>query len=93
MKIFGIISNLIIQPILNGWVFTILWKWFIVSIFGMKLITIPQGIGLAVFISFITYRADNNNKNDESYLGLEIIMSLIYPIVFLIYGWIISLFI
>lgn len=92
MKIFGIISNLIIQPILNGWVFTILWKWFIVSTFGMKLITIPQGIGLAVFICFITYRADNNNKNDESYLGLEIIMSLIYPIVFLIYGWIISLF-
>ena len=49
---------LIVLPfslILNGLVLKKLWGWFVVANFGLKPLSIPSAIGIALIVSFLTY--------------------------------------
>lgn len=53
---------------MNGWVLTKLWGWFIVKTFNLPSLTIPTAIGLALVISYLTIKSDNEsdkNKKEE----------------------------
>lgn len=101
LAIFGFIPALFlvlgISSILNGWVLSILWGWFISPVFGIPAITVGQAIGLAMVVSYLTYQHTENNasKKDEKtsyYVGL-IVALLLRPLVTLGIGYIVHLFV
>ena len=49
--------------ILQGVTLVLLWKWFIVSTFGVKQITVSVAIGIMVMLNFILPRERHFNEN------------------------------
>jgi hypothetical protein len=80
-----------ISAVVSGFVFMILWGWFAVPIFGLPALTIPQALGVSTLISLATYR-DNPNKGETKGFAESLFGSIIISLVFLAYGWVITLF-
>lgn len=99
MKSFGkfcmVILILIVAIIvLGGVLFQIYWKWFIVSIFNVKELTLIQSIGLSFIITAInktTNREKEENKEIDNILK-DFLFALLYPIGLFIVAYIIHLF-
>lgn len=93
MKIIGYISTAIIVAaygvVLNGWVLSKLWAWFIVTTFGLPTLAVPEAIGLATVVSFLSAKIDR--KDDEIHLGYITFMTTIKAFVFLGLGAIVKM--
>lgn len=50
---------------LNGYVITKLWAWFIVPLFGLPLLNIPQAIGLDLVVTFLTFHQTVYNPEPQ----------------------------
>lgn len=84
---------------LNGWVMRVFWGWFIVPVFGVDPITIPQAIGLSVIVGYLT----RHLKNDDSYVPegasaqdkvvYALVMSVVTSLFFLGMGYVVHLFV
>jgi len=50
-----LVAILCVAPmaILQGWVMSVLWRWFIVPTFGLGEISIPVAIGITLFVSVV----------------------------------------
>ena len=79
----GVIALAFICSILNGYVFCILWEWFVASTFNVQLLTIPQAIGLSLVASAIGVRSGDNKL---------IMKGILTPFVLLALGWLVTLF-
>jgi phosphoglycerol transferase MdoB-like AlkP superfamily enzyme len=91
LVIIGGIFLIIVSFIVDGLVLSILWKWFIVSIFNLPLLTIPSALGLSFLISYMKpYKKDGLKKED---LAEAITAAIVQPIIFLLLGYIVHLFI
>lgn len=96
------IAVLGISPVLymlNGWVLSILWKWFIVP-FGAPNISIPVAIGIAIVIGFLTKQTESKHCVDDRPKETrtidavaQIFAAILYPFVALGIGWIVQSFI
>lgn len=97
--ILGIVILLTVGAIWRGYVFSVLWKWFIVP-FGasagvtVPLLSIPMAIGISMVITFLAfqhvYTEDNRSTSDKMSGALGV--SLFYPALVLLMGWIVTLF-
>lgn len=92
----GIVALMIISTIYNGWVLSILWKWFVVSTFGLPALGIAQGIGLSLTVGFLTKNhkpteAESKKSFAENFTE-GITTALIYPSLALLFGWIYQMF-
>lgn len=61
---------------LNGYVITKLWAWFIVPLFGLPLLNIPQAIGLDLVVTFLTfhqtvYNPEPKDKKEKIQRGVQ----------------------
>lgn len=65
MKIIGYITLtvglLVYSALLNGWALSKLWVWFIASTFGLPILTLPQAIGFAMVVSYLTFKHDSKD--------------------------------
>ena len=76
--------------ILNGFVITKLWVWFIVPFFGLQQISMAPAIGVALLVSLLTRQYVPNNENKR----LEpLVLAFLYPLITLLFGWIVTWFI
>jgi hypothetical protein len=57
------------STILNAWVLTLLWKWFIVKPFNLPLLTLPMAYGMILVVQYLT---SNINANTVYLQWLEI---------------------
>ena len=48
------VGGTVLGAILNGWAFQTLWQWFVVTKFGLPMLTNAQAIGLSMLVSFLT---------------------------------------
>ena len=87
MKFLGLILIDTVIYAWNGFVFSLLWKWFAVPTFHLPLLTISQSIGVMMLIAM---GAHQFNKTDEDDIGLRIFYSLFAPFLMLIVGAICS---
>ena len=100
MKAFGYFCTyLILLPLsitFSGYALSILWDWFIADQFGLRSISIPSAIGLALIISYTTYQYDENSTDDKISQGERILkavfIAIFRPSAVLLTGWIITLF-
>lgn len=89
--------SLPIGSLMNGWVLSILWEWFIIPIFNVSSLSIPMAIGFSLVIGFLTKKSssDENNKNKEisTLVGEVIEYSILYPLFTLALAWVVVQFI
>lgn len=73
----------------RGLILSIMWTWFLVPL-GVPTITIPLAIGFSLLVGFLTPSAAKE-KNDS--FGEAMAEGIVSPLVFLLLGWIVKLFI
>ncbi len=87
MKQLGIVVNFILASVFSGYVFSILWGWFIVTTFGLPVLTIPAALGTILVVRYMTLKVDKSDK--EKALDF---MEWAKPLACLAIGFVIKLF-
>jgi len=83
---------LILLIIIKGVVVCQLWSWFITPLFGIPEISCAMGIGLVTMFSVVQVLLIPNFKDYEQEFEYNILIG-IKPLVLLLVGWIVQLFI
>jgi hypothetical protein len=92
----GIAAVISLLAILRGFTLALLWNWFIVSVFGLHQITIPQAIGLCLISGLLTYSGDREKfdaAKKKAGVGEALLGMLLYYVSFIGFGYIVHLFI
>ncbi len=90
--IFGVVLLIAVSAILNGWVLSIMWSWFIVKTFGLAPLSIPAAIGLAMVVGFLTKSYNSKSDKKTSDTIAEYSAALLGPFVTLFIAWIVYSF-
>ena len=91
-KFMAIVLGIIISPIINGFVFSKLWLWFIVPTFQTQPLRIVEAIGISLFINFIfSKRVKETEEFWETFIKNVVFVILMGSFV-LLFGWILTLF-
>ena len=85
----AIFAGMLLLLIATGLLISVYWKWFIIPIFSVKPITIPQSLGLSLFISLFTPNIKSIDQNP-----MESLPSFLSQFAFyLVAGYILQFFI
>lgn len=87
-----IILALIVSSIVGGWVFQTLYWWFIVPIFTLPALSLPQAIGISYLVRYMTAQEQRSEDSDIEDLFKRFAKSFVMSFVVLGIGWIITLF-
>lgn len=99
------IALIIFMPIINGFVLSFLWKWFISPIFHIRNISFIEAMGIALIFHFLLQNkifSDKNKKKDKDenkrkalimLFSIIFIQTILSPLIVLLMGWIIHLLI
>lgn len=88
MAALGYIAAIVFSTVLNGFVLTVLWGWFVIRVFGVRAISIPEALGLAMVASFLTHQYHEDKRS----LGEILAYAFISGVLSLALGWVIQLF-
>jgi len=93
-KFMTILLVMTINPIINGFVFSKLWFWFIVPIFQTQPLRIVEAIGIVFLINFVRTRKDKEANEDNFWeqFTTNIIFVVLIAVFALLSGWIVTLF-
>ena len=80
-----------VAAVLEGWVLTVLWGWFIVPAFGVPGLRIPYAIGLALLVGMLTHRVRKEEHQPDTAHVLA--HGLVMPFLYLGLGWFVKLFV
>lgn len=91
-----VIVSLLITPlswVLNGWVLTQLWQWFITPLLGIRAISIPEAIGFSIVVGYLTRRSNcpykkRSHKEIAIDLMVSILMTFVSPLISLAIGYV-----
>ena len=89
-----IILSLILLPLLNGFIVSKLYLWFIVPTFNMEPLRIVEAIGLSLIVKYmttITKRSDSETTFKD--LVQDNLFQVIMALLILTIAWIVNLFI
>jgi hypothetical protein len=83
--------------LVNGWVLTILWGWFVLALFkGAPTLGLPVAIGLMLIVRMLTYIDTGDLQTKERELGMRIarkVGQMLSPFAMLLFGWIVHRFV
>jgi hypothetical protein len=88
--VLGIVLFIILYTVLaviNGFVFSMLWGWFVAPVFGLKLLSIPESVGLMIIIT-MPFAAVAKEADKTKLL----LISFLNPVLILLTGYVVSLF-
>ena len=86
---------IVISAIMNGWALSILWSWFVVPVFNVAKLSIPQAIGIGMVVSMLLNKYSSESKKSEDLLESLFtagFTSIFGPLMVLFIGWIVTLF-
>ena len=89
------IALIVVGSIMNGWVLSIMWGWFVVPLFGVPVLKVAPAIGVALVAKMLTHQSSSksNEKKDTSETVGELIAAFLSPMVTLLIGWIVLQFV
>lgn len=74
----------------KGYVLTILWRWFIVPVFGAPALTVAPAIGVLAVVGLLTYQA---RKGEADWNAAEyFLLGTLNPALALFGGWVVTWF-
>jgi len=73
--------------ILDGWVLTYLWDWFIVNTFSLPSLGVAAAIGVAMTVKFITYHGPMPEEKNNPLKSFSVLY--LRPLFALAGGWVI----
>ena len=77
--------------ILDGYVLSILWEWFIVPVFSLPILPIVAAIGVSLLVAYLTHQYSISDiKNYDFTIGM--IIAILKPIIALCFGWVVHSF-
>ena len=82
--------------VMNGWVLSILWSWFVIPVLHLQELSIPLAIGFSLVVGMLT-KTPYSSTDKEKKTTNELIMQLLAiafgtPLFTLLLGYIIKLF-
>lgn len=86
----GCLSTLLALPVavmLNGYVLSVLWGWFMVPVFHLPAIGVASGCGIAVVMQMLTNHTDCQTDKDREW-WVPVAMLFIQPALGLLSGFI-----
>jgi len=92
-KLMAILLVMVLLPIMNGFVFSKLWGWFIVPTFNMAPIRIVEAIGIIFIIGFVTAKYQKQSEENfwsEFAIRISFVVSLAFATLFM--GWVLNHF-
>lgn len=88
----GCLATFIALPfasVFNGYVLSVLWRWFIVPVFHLPVLSIVQAIGISMVVTMFTYQAPEDVKGRE---WTDLIARMFAkPALGLFFGWIVRM--
>lgn len=84
-----VISLVPVLAIVRGFVLCTLWGWFIVPVFGAPALTIPASIGLMYVGALVS---NENTAISDKAQSEHIVAYILNPLVLLLCGWVVHLF-
>lgn len=87
----GAVVLLVANAVLRGFVLSILWGWFLVPVFSLPAISIPQALGIALVIGMLTGGIGTGNQSTDS-AAAKVVIIILGPLFTLLIGWIYTLF-
>lgn len=90
LQFVGAIAWIIISPAWWGLTLRILWGWFVVPIFDVPTLSIAQAIGVQTVVGFATH---HYSGTDERGTAEKLAVAIVTPLVFLVFGYIVHLFV
>ena len=93
-KFMTVVLAMIISPIINGFVITKLWLWFVVPTFEANPLRVVEAIGLMFLINYIKAKRDNEADKDKFWeqFATNIIFMFLMAGFALLSGWIVQMF-
>lgn len=83
--IVGIIAIDVLSIMWAAYVLSILWAWFAVPIFGLRLLSIPEVLGIALIVGAMSKSYVPTKEGDT---GERIVFAFLKPALALFIGWI-----
>jgi uncharacterized SAM-binding protein YcdF (DUF218 family) len=83
------IAMAVLGALLEGWVLSVMWRWFIVPL-GVPALTIPAAIGVALVVGMLTHQTRNSDEIEWETL---LASAFINPLLALVVGWMLRPFI
>jgi hypothetical protein len=88
-SIVGLFASCAALTIWSGYVLTLLWRWFMLPIFHLPTLGLPQAIGLSAIVALLTQRSSYREKKLEGvHLRAAIYNSFLHGLVILFIGWV-----
>jgi hypothetical protein len=89
LLIVGLIPLLICLALVESWVASILWGWFVVPTFGLPPLSLALALGLAVTVRLITGRYTvQSTKTDGQGAGATLFAGFLFPMLLLLVGYV-----
>jgi len=89
LTLIGALALAPVNAILDGWAIATIWRWFIVQAFGVPTLSMPQAIGLGLMVRYLTYRYTGKDDRETSD---QIVAALAVPVLYVLLGWTVTLF-
>lgn len=83
-----------VMAVMQGWVLTILWGWFVVPTFGLPQLSIAVAIGFSLIVSLFRGAQQSktpDERSTEEKVGQALVL-FFGPLIVLFFGWIVHLF-
>jgi hypothetical protein len=75
--------------VVNGLVLQVLWDWFVIPVFGLPALSLPATMGLSLLVNYLTQSAAQATEENTTRVY---VMMFVKPVIGLVAGWIIHLF-
>ena len=90
----GFIGLMVMSSIINGFVLTKLWAWFVVTTFELPQLSIPTAIGISMVVRYLTYQWQPDLEGGSGdKVAKSVGFSIMFPFMTLCLGWIVHLFV
>lgn len=92
MKVLGFITAFVVGGIWNAFGLTVLWRWFMIPIFGLPALNIAGAWGILMIAGYLTYHPEFKKENEEALYQLmaTLVWLCVCPVIAIGIGWILK---
>lgn len=88
--VFGFFAYMVLTTLLAGVVLVDLWVWFVMPIFHVGALNIPQALGISLLVGFMTHQISNSKQTEKT--ATIFVTGAMRPLILWGIGWVIMKF-